>query len=140
MEKIEHYYQIVEEVISSLGVDPSKCRSNPGQWDLKRGSASIWVDVWKLDNDDYGYIQLMAPVCDIPETNTQAFYQELLEINHQLYGCAMTKFENRIYIKAIRELEGIEGSEVRAMFDRVGYYADQYDDELKNKFFGGRRE
>ena len=93
MKNIEHYYEIVDNCIKRLGVDPAICKGDkPGQWDLKKGSASVWIDVWKKENEDYGYMQIMAPISEIPATNKEAFYQEVLEINHDLYGVEMTKF------------------------------------------------
>jgi hypothetical protein len=143
MESIEKYYNLVEKVISKLGVDPSTCRGEKsGQWNLVKGSASIWADVWKLEDKDYGYIQIMGPVCDIPDNKKLEFYEEVMEINHNLYSCALTKFKERIYVKSIRELDGLDETEVDAMFDRIGYYADYYDDYFKDKYFPaeGRRK
>ncbi|MBI5219387.1 MAG: YbjN domain-containing protein [Bacteroidia bacterium] len=139
MESINYYYEMVENIIRGLGVDPAVCRGEKeGQWNLQKGSAPVWIDVWTTQ-DNYGYFQAIAPVCEIPTVNTQAFYQEVLEINHQLYGVGMTKYENRIYMKVIRELDGLDQNEALAMFNRVGYYADEYDDLLKNKYFGGNQ-
>lgn len=138
MENMNQYYQMVENIIKSLGVDPAVCRGDKeGQWNLKKGSAPVWIDVFTTENN-YGYFQAMSPICEIPAVNTQAFFQEILEINHKLYGVGMTKYENWIYIKVIRELEGIDEKEMLAMFNRIGFYADDYDDYLKNKYFGQR--
>jgi hypothetical protein len=126
---------MIEKIISDFGVDPELCKGvRPGQYDLKKGSASVWIDIWKLENENYGYIQILAPVTEIPEENLLAFYEFILETNHKLYGVALTKFENWIYVKAIRELEGLEENEAKAMFNRVGNYADEYDDLIKSKF------
>ena len=126
----------MENCIKRLGVDPAICRGEkPGQWDLKKGSASVWIDVWKKENEDYGYMQIMAPISEVPKTNTEAFYQEVLEINHDLYGVGMTKFKDWIYIKIIRELEDLSEDEAFAMFNRIGNYADDYDDHFKDKYF-----
>jgi hypothetical protein len=136
MKNIEFYYQIIENCIKRLGVDPAICKGEkPGQWDLKKGSASVWIDVWKKENEDYGYMQIMAPISEIPATGKEAFYEEVLTINHDLYGVGFTKFENWIYIKIIRELEDLSEDEAFAMFNRIGNYADQYDDHFKDKYF-----
>jgi hypothetical protein len=78
----------------------------------------------------------MAPVVAIPTNNTKEFYEEVLEKNHGLYGCGMTKYKDWIYMKTIRELDGLDEDEVMAMLNRVGTYADDYDDYFKNKFGG----
>ncbi len=147
MQAIQHYYNMVEEVIRDLGVDPAITRGDqPGQWNMRLGSASVWIDVFQSKDAagnfiDYGYLQILAPICDVPTDRTQEFALELLNTNHTLYGVGFTIFNNKSYIKSIRELEGLDKSEVRATFDRVGIYADDYDDVLKAKYFpvtGGR--
>jgi hypothetical protein len=145
---IDHYYQLVEQVLTDYKIDPATARGQaPGQWNLKLGSANIWVDVF-LSKDangnptNYGYMQALAYVCDVPVNNQPLFTKELLEINHSLYGVGFTIFKEKTYIKSIRELEGLDKSEIRATLDRVGIYANDWDDKLKEKYFsfsgGGR--
>ena len=145
---IQHYYNQVEEVMISFKIDPASARGDqPGQWNLKLGSASVWVDVFQQKDANgnlvqNGYLQVLAPICDVPKENTAAFTRELLEINHSLYGVAFTIFKDKAYIKSIRELQGLETSEIASTFNRVGIYADDWDDKLKSKYFaftgGGR--
>jgi hypothetical protein len=145
---IQHYYNLVEEVLSEYKIDPATCRGQqPGQWNLKLGSASMWVDIFQSKDTQgnlisYGYLQVMAPVCDVPVNNQHLFTKELLEINHSLYGVSFTIFKDKAYIRSIRELQGLDKSEVKTTFDRVGIYADEWDDKLKTKYFafsgGGR--
>jgi hypothetical protein len=140
MQPIQHYYDMIEKAINEFGVDPKLCRGqNIGQWSMKLGSASVWIDVFQSKDAqgnylDSGYLQIMAPIMSEPADRQLEFYKELLEINHKLYGVGFTKFENGIYIKAIRELEGLDHSEVISTFKRVGYYSDDYDDMLKTKY------
>ena len=135
---LQKYYNFVEGCINSVGVAPSICRGKKtGQWNLKKGSANVWIDVWETEKKDYGYFQCMSPIVEIPTENTEAFYREVLEINHKLYGVGMTKFNSWIYIKAIRELEGLDQKEMMATINRVGVYSDKYDDLLRNKYWGG---
>lgn len=139
---IEHYYSLVEEVLTDYKFDPKTARGElPGQWNLKFGSASIWADVFQSKDaqgnlTQYGYFQVLALVCDVPVNNQNIFTKELLEINHSLYGVGFTIFKDKTYIKAIRELEGLDKSEVKATFDRVSIYANDWDDKLKQKYFG----
>lgn len=138
MEKIEFYYEMVDKVIRDLGVDPSLCRTQQaGQWDLKKGSASVWVDVFLNETKDYGYVQIMSPIMEFPVQNRDLFMTEVLEINHGLYAVGFTKHKEWLYIKAIRELEDLSEAELVAMFNRVGNYSDKYDDYLKEKYNPG---
>jgi hypothetical protein len=140
MQPIQYYYDMIEKAITEFGVDPKLCRGqNIGQWSMKLGSASVWIDVFQSKDAqgnyiDSGYLQIMAPIMNEPADRQLEFYKELLEINHKLYGVGFTKFENGIYIKCIRELEGLDHSEVISTFKRVGYYSDDYDDMLKAKY------
>ena len=147
MQAIQHYYNLVEEVIRDLGVDPAITRGDqPGQWNMRLGSASVWIDVFQSKDAqgnliNYGYLQILAPVCDVPKDRAAEFTLELLQTNHTLYGVAFTVHTDKAYIKSIRELEGLDKSEIRATFDRVGIYANDHDDKLKAKYFpvtGGR--
>lgn len=139
---IEHYYRMVEEVLNDYKIDvPAARGEQPGQWNLKLGSASVWVDVFQSRDangsiTNYGYLQVMSPVSDVPVNNQHLFTKELLEANHSLYGVAFTIFKEKAYIKSIRELQGLDKSEIVSTFDRVGIYADEWDDKLKERYFG----
>jgi len=135
------YYQLVENVITKLGVDPSICRSKDGngeikagQWNMLRGSAKVWIDLWYIEKEKRAYYQVMSPVMQIPENNKAALFQELLEINDKLYGVAFTIYNNWVWLKVIREVDGMDENEAFAMLTRIGNYADQYDDHLIGKY------
>ena len=74
---------------------------------------------------------------EIPQNQTVEVFAEALEINHNLVGCSITKFIDWLYIKSIRELDDISEEEIIAMINRVGNYANQYDDHFKLKYSGG---
>lgn len=137
---IQHYYNMFEQVLVEYKIDPTTARGQaPGQWNLKLGSASVWVDIFQSKDADgnlqqYGYLQVLAPVCDVPINNQHLFTKELLEINHQLYGVGFTIFRDKAYIKSIRELQGLDISEIKSTLDRVGIYANDWDDKLKAKY------
>jgi hypothetical protein len=129
---------MVENIIKNFGLDPNMCKGeSEGQWNLSKGSASVWIDVWKAENSKYlGYLQIMAPVVQIPTENQESFYREILDINHSLYGVGMTAFGDWIFMKTVRELDGLDEEEAAAMFERIGTYADDYDDMLREKYWG----
>lgn len=145
---IEHYFKMVDDVLTEYGIDPESSRSTRnGQWNLKVGSAKIFVDVYQSKDDQgnltqYGYFQVVSPVCEVPVNNQHLFTKELLEANHSLYGVAFTIYKETAYLKAIRELEALDNSEIRNTLNRVGRYADDWDDRLKARYFsfidGGR--
>lgn len=135
MEDLRIYYAMVDEVIHSFGVDPAVCRGEkPGNWKLFKGSAEVWIDIWHIEAEGRGYFQVVAPVMMVPEIHREAFYKELLELSDTMFGAAFTIDNNRAYIKAIREVEHLDITEVTATLNRVGSYADDYDDMLKTKY------
>ena len=144
----QHYHELVEEVLKDYKIDPATARGQQaGQWNLKLGSANVWVDIFQSKDAqgnlaNYGYFQVLAPVVEVPINNQHLFTKDLLEINHSLYGVSFTIFKEYAYIKAIRELQGLDKSEVKATFDRVSIYADDWDDKLRAKYAiytGGRQ-
>ena len=61
-------------------------------------------------------------------------FEELLIINDKLFGVAFTIYQGWVYLKVIREVDGMDQNEAMAMLHRIGNYADQYDDELIAKY------
>ncbi len=138
--KLQPFYDQVERVISGLGIPAADCRTKdqngqilPGQWDLKKGSASIYVDVYQTQ-DGYAYCCVACPVLQIVTKNLQGLYEKLLTLNHQMYAASFSVHNGWGWLRILRECEGMDDKECRAMFDRVGWYADQYDDELRQNF------
>jgi hypothetical protein len=121
-----------------LKIDAATCRGEkPGQWSFKIKDASVWVDAFSFPaNPDKFYFQVMSPLCAVPDKNKEAFITDLLEINYKMYGSAMCKKENWIYVLSLREADGLDQSEVDATFDRVGIYSSDYYSKLSFKYEG----
>lgn len=136
MADLQVYYEMVEGCIKELGIDPTNSRmpNKAGEWELTKGSITLWVSVTYLEQNKSTYIQVLSPIVSVPAQNIQRFYEELLETNHTLYGVAFTKYDRWIYVKAIREVEGLDSSELFNMITRVGNYADMYDDIFWAKY------
>jgi len=138
MEDLQQYFAMVERVITGFGVDPAVCRGDkPGMWRLYKGSAEVWIDIWHVEREERAYFQAMSPVMPVPTQNREAFYKELLELSDQMYGVAFTIYKDWAYIKVIREVNKLDQDEIEATLNRVGIYADDYDDMLKTKYGNG---
>ncbi len=141
MEDLKPFYEIVESAITDLGVNAEEARGeNDGEWNLKRGTASVWIDLWYIEDEAGAYFQVMAPIMTLPEdeTNKNKLALELLQINYTIFGVAFAIHEDGVYLKNIREAEELDKSEVIYMIGRCGNYADNYNNDLVKKF-GGRR-
>lgn len=63
MENLQPYYDLVESVIESFGINATECRGDKsGMWKMYKGSAEVWIDVWYIEKEQRSYFQVMAPV------------------------------------------------------------------------------
>lgn len=133
---LKYYYGIVENCIRRLGIDPASCRSEDtaGHWDLKRGEILVWIDVWHIERENRAYIQVVAPIMEIPIYRTPEFYEDLLRINDQIFGVAFTLYNNWTCLKVIREVEELAEEEAFKMITRVGNYGIEYLKKLRKKY------
>ncbi len=129
---------IVEDSIRGLKVDPALCRGQkPGQWSIVYKGATVWIDVFNFqDNPARWYFQVMSPLVAVPDKNLESFFQNVLEINHSLYGSWICKKNDWMYVMFLREADNLELSEINATLDRVAFYSSDYQGKLKFKFEG----
>lgn len=136
MQDLTPYYKMAEACLTSLGIPPDTAREGePGAWTIKKGDARIHLFVKYIEHNTDNYFWAISPICELPNDELRKkFYEELLEINHTLYGVAFTKYDKWIYIKTIREINGIDENEMLSLISRVGTYADMYNDILYAKY------
>jgi hypothetical protein len=135
MENLSSYYTIIEECIQRLGIDPVQCRGEKeGQWSLTKGSAKVWLDLWHIEREGRAYLQVMSPFMEVPASNREVFFEDLLKTNDQMFGVAFSVYDGWSWLKVIREVDGLDSDEAFAMLTRVGNYADKYDDEFLEKY------
>lgn len=136
--KFETLKNLIEEAIRQLGVNPKDARGEyDGQWDLKRGSATVWIDIVK-DSEGNLYFQVMSPMFNVPQNPEERlkFYEELLEKNFKMVNVSLCKNDKSyyIYLKTVREAENLQLEEIIAQIRRVGFYSDELDDYFINKY------
>lgn len=130
---IAYYEKMVNDLLTSFGLDPEKCRHRPKTlWSAYRGSALIYTEIFKLD--DIYYIEISCPIMHLPSKNLLPFYRKLLEINFQLMGIKFFVRDQWVYIAENRELKGLNFEELKAMEERVSYHADRLDEQLIEEF------
>jgi hypothetical protein len=130
--------QLIETSIAGLKLDISASRGEkPGQWTIKVKDSSVWIDVFDFPTSPGKfYLQVMSPLCIIPDKKKEDFSWDLLEINNKMYGSWMCKKENWIYVLSLREADGLDQSEVDATIDRVSFYSSDYFSKLGFKYEG----
>lgn len=135
MSNLAHYYRIVEEAISMVGIDPATARgAQPGQWNLKCGSATVLADVYQLASDGAVVFSVTSPIMRVPETGKEGFFRKLMEINQSIIGSAFSIFKEDVFLVSSRMVNGMDSNEAYQQMLTVGKFSDFYDDQLKAMF------
>lgn len=136
MLNLNNYYETVEKAITKIGLDPSKFRGEQaGEWTLHRGDYSIWIDVWYDNKERVAYLQVVAPVMEIPEESQSVLFKELLQINLQLCGVAFAVHGENVVLKGTRVAEGLDVEEAYAMIMLVSKYVGNFSPMLIKRYF-----
>ena len=133
---LHKYYSTVEQAIVKIGLDPVKFRGEQeGEWTLHRGEYTIWIDVWNDPMEDVAYLQVVAPVIEIPEESQAVLFRELLQINLQLCGVAFSVHGEKVVLKGTRVAEGLDMEEAYAMIMLISKYVSNFAPMLLKRYF-----
>jgi hypothetical protein len=102
-----------------------------------------WGSAFVIAGVSGSAIVAIAPLFrTIPAGKEQAFYRKLLEHNAHMGGMASFAIQpdGWVVLHSGRALKGIDGHEFATMVAAVGRFADQFDDQLIEEFFAGKRE
>lgn len=136
MLNLKKYYTTVEQAIVKIGLDPVKFRGEQeGEWTLHRGEYTIWIDVWNDPIEKVVYLQVVAPVMEIPEESQAVLFRELLQINLQLCGVAFSVHGEKVVLKGTRVAEGLDVEEAYAMIMLISKYVSNFSPMLLNRYF-----
>lgn len=130
--------QLVETSIQGLNIDPVASRKeNSGQWNITVNGAPVYIDVFNFPTtpENY-YVQVCSPLFKVPEKNNEAFYVDLLEINYDMYSCAICKKGDWFYIMSLRPAKGLDQVEINWIMDKVSFYSNDYYSKLSFKYKG----
>ena len=120
MQNLMPYLKVVEEAISKIGIAPENARGkNTGQWTLKKGQIPVWIDVYYHQTEKRAYFAVSSPVMKMPEVNREQLAMELLELNNQLFGVAFVRKNENIFIKTVREADGMDVNEAFGVVCRI---------------------
>ncbi len=101
-----------------------------GRADIRHGSALVSVTVL----EDHGVLVIHAPVGGIPDGNREALYRELLEASYLSTSdaaFAVDASSQRIVVRALRRLSGLDYEELEDLIDTVGSVADEWDERFR---------
>ncbi|WMX15116.1 MULTISPECIES: YbjN domain-containing protein [unclassified Aureispira] len=136
MLNLKKYYGIVEQAIEKIGLDPTRFRGEQeGEWTLHRGEYTIWIDVWNDPIEKVAYLQVVAPVMEIPDESQTVLFRELLQINLQLCGIAFSVHGEKVVLKGTRVAEGLDVEEAHAMIMLISKYVSNFSPILLKRYF-----
>jgi hypothetical protein len=131
-------YDIIEKGILKIGVEPETARGDsPGQWDLIRGSSTIAVGLTQNDRFPNGYFYVTSVLMsesDVPSSKKEILYQTLLETNASLVNMQLAMSDGWVLLISNRDASGLDEIEVAITVNELSYYADELDDQLKDRF------
>lgn len=135
MEKLQQYYDMVNQVFQTLGQRHADARIETNQWVYIKGSAFSLVEVREVElgGANQGIIQMISPVCKVPRKKVE-FFTELLSYNHKFAGPSFSIFEDTVVLKMARPLKGLDPADIEYMIKSVGSISDKLDNALINVY------
>jgi len=115
-----------------IGLDFSALKAGDG-WSFMAGSAEIQV----VYDAEAGSITMDSTILSLPEsfTDEASLFRVLLELNHTATGDARFALVGRdVVVTFSRSTLGLDYEEFRSAIDSVCRTADDYDDELQERF------
>lgn len=144
---MKHYYDIVEQALQVIGVEPENARNaGEGQWSVFRSEVEVFVDIWDSGKDEqWNYyfeeqnipvLQVIAPITTLPVFDLDAFYEELLELNRHLFlaSFVVNKEENMLAVKFRRAGIDLTIDDVVQAVESTGYYAEFFQPRIAHKY------
>jgi len=141
---LSSYFHIIEDTLISLNLEPDSCLTDPkGVWTLKKGSATIDIGLYSLDDmknptvkqSGKIYVCVSSWVVKVPTFRKFELFEEILNLNSLYIGVTFALKNDWVLLKADREIEYLDIPELVAMVNRVANISDYHDDFLKNKYF-----
>lgn len=132
---VQEVAQLVQNYFACRNLDPKKqeiADSEGCGWWLTEGSAR--VNIFIQDSPAGPELRITSPIVFIPDTNREAFYRRLLDLNINLATCHLATCENHVLVLAQRHAAGLSQEEVDSVVWNVAYVADLLDDKLADEF------
>ena len=135
---LNHYYEMVEKALVQFELNPEDARGDEaGTWHLSyQDEYEIWVDVWLPEEALRPCFQIYCEVLELGQDASPAFYREVLETNHLLYGVCFALKANYLILHHLRDMEHLNPQEIFQTIVRVGGYAVDWGEILREKHLG----
>ncbi len=130
------YYACVNSYIKRFGderdIDLAPL-SDEGIAYVQRGSAVVSIHVLL----DQGVLVLLSRIMPVPSQDREELFRTLLELSFLATGDAAFAIDgqsNEIYLRSLRQLEGLDYQEFEDLVHNTATIADEWDDKLRQQF------
>ena len=132
----------INQLCAEIGCTPESIYSKENNsWFFTRGSASVEVFMTSYETvvkTVRTFVRCFSPVCAIPADNQKKIqlYEEALQNNTTYMGLKLSIVPEKgfVYAVAERDIEGMDYTEFKTLISDLGYWADQLDDLLLQRF------
>lgn len=146
-ETFANYHKIIEEALAALDIPVDQARNaEEGQWTIYSEQAEIYLDLWPsgeehqwnyyFEENNVPIFQVIAPICEMPQENREAFMAELLEMNRNLFHATFLANveQNMVCLGFRRVATDMQVQDVLQILESIGYYAGNFGPMLANKY------
>ncbi len=147
MEALQQTWQLIEETLQSLGIEPEQARNeDPGQWTVYREKLEVYIDAWSVGKeqnpflyfpaDDQVLLQVICPICLVPEGREVEFFEEIADLNlYMIKACLMVRSENNVVCVKYRDSAmGLTREKMLEALDAVAYYGEMYANNFAQRY------
>ncbi len=132
----------VNQLCAEIGCTPESIyNKESNSWFFSRGSASVEVFMSSYETvvkTVRTFVRCFAPVFPVPADNMKKvqLFQEALQNNTNFMGVKLAVMPEKGYLYAIaeRDIDGMDYAEFKTLISDLGYWADQMDDVLAQRF------
>jgi len=132
----------VNQLCAEIGCTPESIYSKENNsWFFTRGSASIEVFMSSYETvvkTVRTFVRCFSPIYALPVDNQKKMqlYHEALQNNTNFMGVKLSIMPDKGYMYAVaeRDIEGMDYIEFKTLISDLGYWADQLDNALHERF------
>ena len=132
----------ISQLCSEIGCTPESIyNANSKSWFFTRGSSSLEVFMSSYETSVKTvrtFVRCFAPVFPIPaDTLKKAqLMEEAMQNNTKFMGVKLSIIPDKGYVYAVseRDIDGMDYIEFKTLISDLGFWADQLDDVLKERF------
>jgi hypothetical protein len=137
---IDQVTEMIHQYVGSVGLTREQTfNEEKKEWRWKIGSANIQVYIESVPlsgGTKRDYLRVFSPLMQAPQSNKEAFYRHLLELNDTKLGVKLTVMPGSDWVYATyeRDIRGIDYHELATTIADLEWWADLLDDQLKEAF------